>query len=254
MYTFKDKNTNYLDYPTKEEYIDKVKKIQSDELESDRYKNIYSYLDKNYWNRSEFLEEELFGLIGNRDIYNLKDFGATCRIYSLKALFSTCNVKVIKNNLFLKSAYNFLSISNTVCCNIINELYKELDRKSLPSHVTIRVDIPEELNKYILTPISTQVGIKYYRTEAYRISFIDVLDSAHKYVYDDYNEVAIKINKICEDIFYLKMNDLLCNAKNFNCLHVQIYNPGNDNHINVSFSINNKVNKKEIVNELKKIH
>lgn len=45
------KTTVVRNYPTKEEYLAEITRIQNEELNSDRYTKVRTSLEKYYWNR-----------------------------------------------------------------------------------------------------------------------------------------------------------------------------------------------------------
>ena len=68
----KNKKENLVrNYPTKEEYLAEINRIQSEELNSDRYAKVRTSLEKHYWNReNKDLEQELFKIVGTYFLYS----------------------------------------------------------------------------------------------------------------------------------------------------------------------------------------
>ena len=84
--------------------------------------------------------------------------------------------------------------------------------------------------------MNTQCAIPYYNPSAYKMDYVDVLDSSHINVYHNYNRFVEMITKLAEDIYFLELNYQI--VKKFNdliCYHFQIYHPGHDNKFIASF-------------------
>lgn len=247
----KEKKELYSDYPTKDEYLNRVKQIQSEELKSDRYMLVYVFLTHNYWNReNEDLEKELFKIIGTHDleesIFNeSSEYKKSLRMKKnemLKQFISSLTEEQINSNIFLKSTYLFMNMSNEVCSAIMTELYDKINSENVPNLLTLEFQIPEKTQELIPNYIPGQKGIKYYRPEDYRTDYIDVLDSTHKYVYEDYNLLVEKLGKLAEDVYYLKLNEMIFNIPSLECYHFQAYHPGYNNHFIASFFVRKKQN------------
>lgn len=253
-----NKDKKYKDYPTKAEYYEEIERIQSEELKSDRYKLAYAFLANNYWNReNKDLEEELFKIIGTygngENMFNKSsEYRKTVRTKKyeiLKKFIGSLSEEQINSNIFLKRTYSFMNMSNEVCSAIMTELYDKINSETvsnpLPSGLQIQrlqIQIPEKTQKLIPNYICNRRGIKYYRPEAYRIDYTDVLDSTHKYVYEDYNSLALTLGKLAEDVYYLQLNEMVSNNPSLECYFFQVYHPGYNNHFIVSFSVSTKQN------------
>ena len=251
-FLIKDKKEElYKDYTTKEEYFREVTRIQSEELKSDRYMLAYEFLTNNYWNReNKELEEELFKIIGTygleEPMFNeSSEYKKTIRMKKyeiLKQFIGSLTEEQINSNIFLRSTYLFMNMSNEVCSSIMTELYDKMNSENVPSSLSLELQIPEKTQELIPNYISSRRGIKYYRPEEYRIEYIDVLDLTHKYVYEDYNSLVGKIGKLAEDVYYLQLNEMVSNIPSLECYHFQVYHPGYDNHFIASFFVRAKQN------------
>ncbi len=251
LFNKETKEELYKDYPTEEEFYEEIKRIQNEELNSDRYMLAYAFLTNNYWNReNKKLEEELFKIIGTygleEDMFDKSSeyhkSVRTKRYETLKQFIGSLSLEQINSNIFLKSTYLFINMSNEVCSTIMTELYNKISGGNVSGSLTLELEIPEKTQELIPNYISGRRGIKYYRPEAYRIEYIDVLDSTHKYVYDDYNSLVGKIGKLAEDVYYLQLNEMVCNAPSLECYHFQVYHPGYNDHFIASFFIRTKQN------------
>lgn len=241
----KDGTSDYTIY----DYIEEIKKVREEELKSNRYILAYNFLSNNYWNRqNKNLEDELFEIVGTYGIedemFNKSDdYKKSVRLkrYSkLKKFINSLTDEQIDSNIFLKRASLFMKMSIEDCSIILNELNEMINNGNQSRSITLKCAIPDKTQKYIPEYISTQTGIKYYRPEAYKIDYIDVLDSSHKQVYEDYNDCITKIGKIAEDIYFLQLNNLTTLSNDLMCYHFQIYHPGYDNHFRASFFVKSK--------------
>ena len=241
----------YKDYPTKEEYFSEVRRIQSEELKSNRYMLAYAFLTNNYWNRkNKNLEEELFKIIGTygleEPMFNeSSEYKKSVRMKKyeiLKQFIGSLSEEQINSNIFLKSTYLFMNMSNKVCSTIMTELYDKINSHNIQNSLSLEFQIPKETQELIPNYISEQRGIKYYRPEDYRTDYIDVLDQSHIYVYEDYNSLVGKIGKLAEDVYYLQLNEMVSNTPNLECYHFQVYHPGYNKHFIASFFIKAKQN------------
>lgn len=141
------------DYPTKEEFYREIEQIQSDELKSDRYMLVYSFLTYNYWNRqNKDLEDELFKIIGKYDLrksmFNksseYKKNVAMKKYEKLKQFIGSLSEEQINSNIFLKNTYLFMNMSNEVCSTIMAELYDRINSENIPISLTLKLPIPEK--------------------------------------------------------------------------------------------------------------
>lgn len=251
LFNKETKEELYKDYPTEEEFYEEIKRIQNEELNSDRYMLAYAFLTNNYWNReNKKLEEELFKIIGTygleEDMFDKSSEHhksvRTKRYEILKQFIGSLSLEQINSNIFLKSTYLFMNMSNEVCSTIMTELYDKINGGNVSGSLTLELEIPEKTQELIPNYISGLRGIKYYRPEAYRTEYIDVLDSTHKYVYDDYNSLVRKIGKLAEDVYYLQLNEMVYNTPSLECYHFQVYHPGYNDHFIASFFIRTKQN------------
>ena len=235
------------EYQAKEECFNRVEEIQSEELKYERYSLAYTFLTNNYWNRkNKELEDELFKMI---ETYNMEDGFIINksseykkkiklkRYEILKQFLFSLSEDEINSNIFLKSAYSFINMSEEVCLNIITELSSKLSIVNESTILTLEFKIPEETKKLIPDYICEYTSIKNYKKEDYKIGHIDILDSNHKYVYDDYNLVCEKLGKLAEDIYYLKLNEILSNIPSLYCYHFQVYHPGYNDCFIASFAV-----------------
>lgn len=215
---------NLYDYPTKEEYLIRKHEIQEQELHSERFARISQFLEDNYWNRENMdLEEKLFSIVGTYGIEdhlinkpNLKIRQSRFQRYKkLQEFLSALDLKTIDSNIFLTTAFQLIISSYSHCVDIYNELLIQIantvDFDDKTKKFEISYDIPKILEEFIPLRVQDCVGIPYYRPQDYKVSYIDILDKEHKYVYQDYNKYADNTKKLAEDIYLLQMN-LLTNS------------------------------------------
>lgn len=176
------------DYSTKKEYLNIIEQIQSEELKSDRYMSAYTFLTNNYWNReNEDLEEELFKIIGTYGLeesmfdkpIEYKNFIRMKRYETLKQFMSSLSEEQINSNIFLRSTYLFMNMSNEVCSDIITELYDKINNENVLSILSLELQVPEKTQELIPNYIVEQRSIEYYRPNEYRSDYIYVLDPTH---------------------------------------------------------------------------
>lgn len=235
LFRKKKKETVVRNYPTKEEYLAEINRIQSEELNSDRYAKVRKSLENHYWNReNKDLEEELFKIVGT---YGLEDslinksdeYQKSVRLKrytQLKKFFDGLSEEQINSNVFLKIANLYMKICVEECKEMINQLNLENPGKSFQAEYFI----PETTQKHLPDYVNTQCAVLYYDPSAYKTDYVDVLDSSHINVYRNYNDLVGKITKLVEDIYFLELNYQI--VRNFNdliCYHFQIYHPGHDN-------------------------
>ena len=239
------KETVVRNYPTKQEYLAEINRIQSEELNSDRYAKVRKSLENHYWNReNKDLEEELFKIVGT---YGLEDslinksdeYQKSTRLKryaQLKTFFEGLSEEQINSNVFLKIANLYMKISSKECERILSELNEKIEGVDSIKSIKIERPIPETTQKHLPDYVNTQCAVLYYDPSAYKTDYIDVLDSSHINVYRDYNDLVGKITKLAEDIYFLELNYQI--VRNFNdliCYHFQIYHPGRDNKFIASF-------------------
>ena len=247
----------------KEEYEMEIEKIQTEELNSKRYIESYGFLKDNYWSReNKNLEDKLFSFIGT--YRNEDDIFIESNIFlkqkslnsynQLKEFINSLSDEQIKSNIFLKYACIFIKTSVEDCSKIIEEL-EEKQKNNDKNTIELNCPISDNTKKYLLKHRNTQIGIKYYRSEAYKIDYIDVLDEKHKYVYEHYNMCVDEIKRLAEDIYFLEINKLIFDNFDISCTHFQIYNPSDYNYFIIKFFVQNKkTNKQKLLNLLKKVH
>lgn len=213
-----ENNDNLFNYPTKAEYILKKHKIQTDELNSERFKKVCTFLSANYWSRFGIvLEDDLFEIIekeGNEDELSNKsiEYRQEQRVKKygeLKDFLNFLTKKQIESNIFLKMASKYMKTSFEDCTTIFTQLFNQISNsvsENTDTTFEIKWDIPESRNCIFKEEINENIGIKYYRSEDYRISYVGVLDAEHKYIYEDYNDCVRKLKILAEDIYLLMMN------------------------------------------------
>lgn len=239
------KETVVRNYPTKEEYLAEINRIQSEELNSDRYVKVRKSLENHYWNReNKDLEEELFKIVGT---YGLEDslinksdeYQKSIRLKryaQLKTFFEGLSEEQINSNVFLKIANLYMKISSKECERILSELNEKIEGVDSIKSIKIERPIPETTQKHLPDYVNTQCAVLYYDPSAYKTDYVDVLDSSHINVYRDYNDLVGKITKLAEDIYFLELNyQIVRNFNNLICYHFQIYHPGHDNKFIASF-------------------
>lgn len=246
-------------YPTRKEYYKKIKEIQENELNSERYMSTYEFMVNNYWNKqNESLEEKLFYIVGSYgiedEIINMPDdykkIARLKRYAKLKSFLDSLTEKQINSNIYLKSACLFVKTSIDDCPIIINQLNEIINSQDKSGSVRVESDIPASTKLYIPDYISSQVGIPYYKPEVYKTEYIDILDQCHMHVYIDYNECVGRIGKIAEDIYFLQLNNILATiSDDLMCYGFDIYHPGYNNRLISSFFVSRKENIKEQTNQ-----
>ena len=124
------KETVVRNYPTKEEYLAEINRIQNEELNSDRYVKIRKSLENHYWNReNKNLEEELFKIVGtyglDDSLINKSDeYQKSVRLKryaQLKKFFKGLSEEQINSNIFLKIANLYMKISVEECKEMISQ-------------------------------------------------------------------------------------------------------------------------------------
>lgn len=236
------KETVVRNYPTKEEYLAEINRIQSEELNSDRYAKVRKSLENHYWNRkNKDLEEELFKIVGT---YGLEDYSLINksdeyqksvrlkRYAQLKRFFEGLSEEQINSNVFLKITNLYMKISVKEC----NEMISQLDLENPGKCFRAEYFIPETTQKHLPDYVNTQCAVLYYDPSAYKTDYVDVLDSSHINVYRDYNDFVRKITKLAEDIYFLELNyQIVRKFKNLICNYFQIYHLGHDSKFIASF-------------------
>lgn len=241
----KNKKDVVRNYPTKEEYLAEINRIQNEELNSDRFAKVRKSLENHYWNRkNKNLEDELFKIVGT---YGLEDSlinksseyrksERLKRYVQLKNFFEGLTEEQINSNIFLKIANLYMKISVIECEKIISELKEKTNSEFPTKRIEIENPIPESTQKHLPDYVNTQCAVLYYDPSAYKTDYVDVLDSSHIGVYRDYNDLVGKITKLAEDIYFLELNyQIVKNFNNFICYHFQIYHPGDNNRFIASF-------------------
>lgn len=260
----KNKKENAIrNYPTKEEYLIEINRIQSEELNSDRYAKVSESLKNHYWNRkNKDLEEELFKIVGT---YGLEDslinksdeYRKSVRLKryaQLKKFFDGLSEEQINSNIFLRISNLYMKISSEECEKILSELNEKIKCTKPRKSIEIEYPIPTNTQKYLPDYVNDQCAVLYYNPSAYKTDYVDVLDSSHISVYQDYNSLVGKITKLAEDIYFLEINYQI--VKNFNdliCHHFQIFHSDYNNKFIASFFLHetkNSINEdKTIVEE-----
>ena len=214
-------------YPTKEEFEEHKKQIQESELKSDRFKMIEEFIREYHQRENLELEYKLFEIINYNDIdiniitdenkrkYRLKKYN------ELKSFLNTLTKEQINSNLYLKAALTFMETGIEDCDMIIKQLIEMISHFELTEKdekVELEVEIPTERLELLPVRINQEVGIPYYRPNAYKTECVNILDVSHKPIYDKYNSYVDKINLLATKIYALKMNSLLPSDS------IQIYN------------------------------
>ena len=250
------KETVVRNYPTKEEYLAEINRIQNEELNSDRYVKIRKSLENHYWNReNKNLEEELFKIVGtyglDDSLINKSDeYQKSVRLKryaQLKKFFKGLSEEQINSNIFLKIANLYMKISVEECKEMISQLNLENPGNCFKTEYLI----PETTQKHLPDYVNTQCAVLYYNPSAYKTDYVDVLDLSHINIYQDYNDLVGKITKLAEDIYFLELNyQIVRNFNNLICFNFQIYHPGRDNKFIASFFLHEP---KKTMNEDKSI-
>ena len=233
-------------YPTEKEYHDKIDKMRSDELNSEKYLNAFKFLSENYWDRKNIdLEDKLFAIIDNygieEEMYDKSDMYKksvrSIKYEILKQFLNSLTMEQIESNLFLRSAWMLIDISNKVCSDIMTELYNKTYDKEVLNPTFIEIPIPKNMIDIIHFYINKTIGVKYYDPKRHFFKIVNILDKQHRSVYEDYDEVIEKGDRLAETICFLTINNWISNNKNISCDNMQISHPGFDNHITADFWI-----------------
>lgn len=208
------------DYPTKEEFEERKRQIQQNELESDRFKNIEKFLNEYRKRKNRELEKKLFKIVGT---YGLEDHLINKsfdekRIYKikryneLKKFMNSLTQNQINSNLYLKAVATFMETSVEDCNLIIKQLKEQISNLELSDknqRLELNINIPKERLELLPTTIREQVGIPYYRPQAYKIAYVNVLDAENSHKYAEYNTYVRNTDKLATDIYHLQMWNLL---------------------------------------------
>lgn len=212
-----DKKVNSI---TKDEFEQKVRKIQSNELSSEKFKLISNLMEKYYSRENIKLEDKLFGIVGNYIVednlfnkkINEKKLDRAKRFGELNKFINSLSQEQIESNLYLQMAVKLLKTSETDCKYVIKLLRNEIDLcqiNKIIKTITIDINIPQATCDLLPLRVSEQVGISYYNPEKYNVYFADVLDEKNKHIYTEYNRYVSKIDKLASDIYLLQMWNLL---------------------------------------------
>ncbi len=226
-------------------YIEQSKKVREEELKSSRYILAYDFVSKHYWNRqNKKLEAKLFEIVGTYGIegkmFNMSDEYIKSvrlkRYEKLKSFIDSLTEEQLDSNIFLKRASIFMKTSAEDCPILLNALRERIDNENLSGVIPVECVIPDKTQKYIPEYISTQIAIPYYRPRAYKMEYINVLDSSHQQVYEDYNTCVKRIGKIAEDIYLLQLNKILTtHSSDLMCYYFQIDQSGCNRHFLTTF-------------------
>ena len=205
-------------------------KIQTEELDSDRYHNIIKFLISKYWNRKHYdLEERLFQIINiddNPKIDLVNRYGV------LKNFLESLPESIFRDNIFLEKAYLFLHSSRMDCKNIVYYMNEELSTSD--ERLSIQSEVPQRLIEKIPERVHDQIFINYDGKE---FEYVDVLDDSHRHVYDEYNDYVSKIKLLLENIYLLQITNIISNNDIVSCKRVNLYNPSNSYSFITSFNI-----------------
>lgn len=224
------KNNNLYNYPSKEEYIRKVHKIQEEELKSQRFKRVSEELSNNYWNRGGIeLEKQLFEIVETpgmpEKLINKSDDYKRVYIFNkylkLKQFMNYLSGEEINSNIFLKRAKEYMDLSLKDCMIVFDELKCQMTNIKNDEEnriLQIECEMPKSREEIIPLRIMEQKDIKYYRPQDHQISYINILPSDKKYIYKDYNEYVGRLNELAENIYMLQMNMIInmCSEEVFN--------------------------------------
>lgn len=239
-------------YPTKEEYEKQIQTIQQSELNSEKYKNVYSFLQSSLENRKNGnLEEELFQIVGRyrfeESIVN-KSFSYKRRkrleqYQKLNNFMNSLSEEEMNSNIYLKNANLFRKLSLEDIDMILKMLQEKLGTMEFEEEKTKRVEIvlpfSEERLSQIPQEVSSVKGIPYYRPQDYKISYIEVLDEEHKYVYKEYNQYVRRTESLISDIYFWELcNQLsMISEQNLYPYHFQVYNNNAGHEFIASFFV-----------------
>lgn len=248
---------------TKEEFEKCKKLIQSNELESDRFKKIKEFLN-NYHKRENIkLETKLFKIVGtyglddnliNKSI-DYKIAHKIKRLNKLKHFMSSLTEEQINSNLYLQATSVFMKTSIVDCEFIIRQLKEKIEDLELfdkNQRLGLSVNIPTGRLKLLPTTIDEQVEIPYYKTK-----YVNVLDDENIHMYSEYNTYARNIGKLATDIYHLQMIKLLSTypEKIYN-YQFYILNNNNNHVFKTTYYINkcsdNDVEKNKLYQLIKK--
>lgn len=233
-----------INYPTKEEFEEHKRKIQQNELNSERFKKAKKFLMDYNKRENKELEKKLFKIIGTYGLednlinksFDEKIINKIKRYNKLKKFMNSLTESQINSNLYLKAVSIFMETSIEDCEFIIRrfkEKVEDLELSDKNQRLELNTNIPKKRLKFFPSLICEQVGILYYKPQDYKIAYINVLDTKNSNVYVEYNNYVRNILKLATDIYHLQMTNLL------SMYPEQIYN--------YYFSINNNDSKHEFV-------
>ena len=125
------KETVVRNYPTKKEYLDEINRIQTEELNSDRYAKAKKTLENYSLNReNKDLEQELFKIVGTYGLegplinkpFEYQKSVRLRRYVQLKKFFEGLSEEQINSNVFLKIAKLYMEISVGECKEMLSQL------------------------------------------------------------------------------------------------------------------------------------
>ena len=212
--------TTKVEYPTKEQYDENVKRIHEEELHSELFKRTKEFISSLSKRKNIELEKKLFKIVGTYGLednlvnksYNEKRIHKAKRYDKLKQFMNSLTPEQILSDIYLTSVSKFIETSLIDCSMIIENLRKKvknLDISDKNRRFEIYMDIPKE--RVVIFPITIceTISIPYYRPQDYKRSYVDLLDENNKHIYKKYNEYVRVTNKLVEDIYQLQMWNLL---------------------------------------------
>lgn len=205
-----------------------------------------------YCRENKDLECKLFKIID--DIYDkkIKEFKLSdtdqmlSRLIEFEELNNFLNSitnEELESNIYLKNAKIYMNTSFYDGVKIVKRInIKRLNVRS--KSMDLKFKIPDDTHEYIPNHISEEIAIDYYNPRKYKFEYVNVLDSSHRYIYEDYNHFVAKNEKLCEVIYLLQLNNIISNiSDNLICYFFQVYHPRLDDHFNISVSLMDNASK-----------
>ena len=87
--------------------------------------------------------------------------------------------------------------------------YKYTDGQEYNVIIDYQSEITPQTRELFVDSVNTERAIKYYRPEAYRNSYVPILDYNHIQAYHDFNEYSKHVSKIIRSVYLLQLYNLI---------------------------------------------
>lgn len=233
---------------------DKIKEIQNNELNTERFKKINSFIDM-YDNRKNLkLELELLKLTRDFNIdaslsnkvYNQIKTSQLEKFNKIKEFIDNLSEDELNSNIILKSAKKLLISSYSDCNKIFKKLIQEYNNLEVSDDVKkieIEYNIPKERQDDFPVEVPEQIDELQYDLNTQEDSYIYVLDIEYQHIYSKYNDYVRKMMRFATEIYSLQMWNILSNyTQLINSYDFIIRNNGIDSKFIVRFTIKKALN------------